>query len=85
MIYKIYKIECLTTGKIYIGQTRTNMKNRISAHISCFNTKNIWTFCHSYDVFVNNNFTVEVIDEVECDITSEANYNLETFYMKYFN
>ena len=90
MIYKIYKIECLTTGKIYIGQTRNDIKSRIISHITVFNNKNKWTYCHSYPVFINNNFTIEVIDEVEYDdFTTYENKKqiryLETFYMKYFN
>lgn len=82
MIYKIYKIECLTTGKIYIGQTRNFINTRICHHISVFNNKR--DFCYSHDVLLNNNFSVEIIDEVEDIEGSEAYRNLESFYMKYF-
>ena len=90
MIYKIYKIECLTTGKIYIGQTRTDIKKRINSHIQTFNTGYELYYCHSHDVLLNNNFTIEIIDEMECDdFKSYENKKqiryLETFYMKYFN
>lgn len=94
MKFKIYKIECLTTGKIYIGQTRNDIKKRINSHILGFN--NGYKYCHSYDVLLNNNFTIEVIDEVDCVYVSKSsicrngkyNYflpnNLEAYYMNYF-
>ena len=99
MKFKIYKIECLTTGKIYIGQTRTDIKKRINSHIQTFNSGYELYYCHSHDVLLNNNFTIEVIDEVDCnclcqngnnyDIWSKYNHclpnNLEVFYMNYFN
>ncbi len=66
MIYKIYKIECLTTGKIYIGQTRNKVKNRIGNHISTFNKFCGCDYCYSHEVLLNNNFTIEIIDEVDC-------------------
>jgi len=98
MIYKIYKIECLTTGKIYIGQTRNKIRSRIIGHITTFNS-GISGYCdysYSHDILLNNNFSIEVIDEVNCnclcknifDINCKYNAllpnNLEAFYMNYF-
>ena len=72
---KIYKIECHTTGLIYIGSTTATLKRRLSNH-KCSRTP------ISNQVLENNNYEIILIENYPCQnktelLTKEGKYQKE--------
>lgn len=89
----IYKIENLVNGKVYIGQTINNPKNRLNDHKSMLRRnahdnsylQNAWNK-HSeknFEFKVINKYPISQLDEIEISLISKYNnlgkcYNLES-------
>jgi len=67
---KIYKIVCNTTGNIYIGSTIKDLKYRLTRHLNdyvSFNNKiKGVTYRTSFEIFKNNNYQIELIENFPC-------------------
>ncbi len=72
---KIYKITCLDTNNIYYGSTTKqylcNRKSEHKAMIKRYDEGKIKRKCESYDIIKNNNFTFELVEELECENKQE--------------
>jgi len=62
---KIYKITCNVTGVCYIGSTVQELEDRMSNHKSAYNGG--YLQCMSREVFKNNNYIYEVIEDYPCE------------------
>jgi hypothetical protein len=71
---KIYKIECLTTGLIYIGSTtKQYLSQRIVEHRSNYKRYQDGN-CHyltSFKVLENDNYLIELLESVDCNSKDE--------------
>jgi hypothetical protein len=72
---KIYKIECLTTGLIYVGSTtKKYLSERLTAHRGNFNSykKGITTaYMTSFKILENDNYRIDLIEAVNCNSKDE--------------
>ena len=62
---KIYRIDCLTTGKIYIGSTcQPTAAKRLAKHVSGFKTwkKTVKGFVTSYPIIERDNCNISIIE-----------------------
>ena len=84
----IYKYTNLVNGKVYIGQTIQELKERHSKHISvAFGKEN----GHGYDYLIHkalrkygvDNFTLEVIDRVDNALLNDKEREYIAFYNSY--
>ena len=71
---KVYKLECLTTGLIYIGSTtKEYLSQRLADHIRAFrmyqNGKGY--LITSFKVLENNNYRIELLESVNCSSKDE--------------
>ena len=73
---KIYKIKCNKTGLVYVGSTcEKYLSSRLSKHLGSYKkyikepTKHPYTT--SYEVLKNNDFSIELIEKVSCEIKEE--------------
>ena len=57
---KIYKLICLTTGKIYIGSTTKTLKKRLIEHKSAAKTET----CSSKQIIANNNYVILLVKAI---------------------
>ena len=67
---KIYKIECLTTGLIYVGSTTKDyLSQRLTKHICAYRQylKGTYRFTTSFKIIENNNYRIELLEEVKCE------------------
>ena len=67
---KIYKIECLTTGLIYVGSTtKPYLKQRLGKHIDTYKQylKGNYNYTRSFDILKNDNYRIELLEEVNCE------------------
>lgn len=83
-MYKIYKITCLITNKVYIGKTtKNNVKERWYEHVTNALTKNLQThLCNAIRLYGDNQFLIEAIDYA--DNEEELNKK-EKYWIKYYN
>ena len=66
---KIYKIECLTTGLIYVGSTTKDyLSQRLTKHICAYRQylRGTYRFTTSFKIIENNNYRIELLEEVNC-------------------
>ena len=68
---KIYKIQCDTTGLVYIGSTTQAISQRMSNHISTF--KGGYSLCSSQCVLQKNNYRYSLIEEYPCESREQLN------------
>lgn len=84
MIGVVYKVECNVTGLIYYGSTIQKLNVRVNKHRYNCNlyhaNNNPRIYCTSFKVFENNNYNVELIENVEFDNISELKAR-ERFYI----
>ena len=81
---KIYKIECLTTGLIYVGSTTKDyLSQRLTRHKSTYKQylKGKYPFVSSFQIFENNNYRIELLEEVNCE-TKDQLLMREGHYIK---
>ena len=67
---KIYKIECLTTGLIYVGSTTKDyLSQRLAKHKSHYNDyiQGKQRFNTSFTIIENNNYRIYLLEEVNCE------------------
>ena len=66
----IYKIECLTTGLIYVGSTTKEfLSQRLAKHKHHYNEyiNGKHRFTTSFIILENNNYHIELLEEVNCE------------------
>jgi hypothetical protein len=66
---KIYKLECYTTGLIYIGSTTQSLIQRLQGHKKDYkyylNEKCNYTT--SFKILENDNYNIVLLEECPCD------------------
>lgn len=79
----IYKITNNLNGKVYIGQTIQNIKERFYQHcaVKCSNDVLKMAIHKAILKYGKQNFSIEVIEEVESENLNER----EIYWIKYFN
>lgn len=76
---KIYKLVCDTTNKQYIGSTIQTLPQRLSAHK--YNYKNNLEKYSSTEIFKNNNYRIELLENYYCN-TKEELLKRERYYIE---
>lgn len=77
----IYKITNLLNGKIYIGQTRMTVKQRMYKHYSRANQDDITGIDAAIKKYGKENFSVETLEECEEEKLDER----ERYYINLFS
>lgn len=77
----IYKITNLLNGKIYIGQTRMTVKQRMYKHYSRANQDDITGIDAAIKKYGKENFSVEILEECEEEKLDER----ERYYINLFS
>jgi hypothetical protein len=78
---KIYKIVCNKTGLIYIGSTTKNtIQTRLKEHEGRFK-KNTGGKYTCYEILKNNDYKIELLEEVNCNSKDELK-NKERYYIE---
>ena len=79
----IYKITNIINGKIYIGQTIQNVKERFYQHCAtkCSNEVLNMAIHKAIKKYGKSNFTLEVIEEVDRNTLNDR----EKFWIEYYN
>lgn len=78
---KIYKIVCNKTGLIYIGSTTKNtIQTRLKEHEARFK-KNTGGKYTCYEILKNNDYKIELLEEVNCNSKDELK-NKERYYIE---
>ena len=81
----IYKIYDNTNGNVYYGSTKELVSKRIAKHkakYNCYLNKNINTsYCKSYEIIKNNDYSYCVVEEVEYENKWEL-LNKERYYIE---
>lgn len=84
---KIYKITNKINGKIYIGQTTKTLKERFNAHCWGVSMNDQYHFNMAIKSAIRKygkeNFTIELIEEVETDKLNEREVYWISFYDSY--
>ena len=81
---KLYKIECLTTGLIYVGSTTEKyLCKRLVRHTIDYRRylKGNYAFTRSFLILENNNYRIELIEEVNCE-TKDQLHKREGHYIR---
>ena len=70
---KIYKIECLTTNKIYIGSTTQPLSKRLTNHVSEYKRylNGKVPYITAFDILKGNNYRIYLIEKYSCDTKEE--------------
>jgi hypothetical protein len=71
---KIYRIDCLTTGNVYIGSTKEKtLSLRLSKHKASFKYWNSGKGFHqsSFEVLKNDNYKITLIELFPCNTKDE--------------
>lgn len=64
-IGKIYKLECLNTGKVYIGSTTCKyLSQRLSSHVNCYKrwVRGQRSFITSFQIIEGGNYEISLIE-----------------------
>lgn len=87
MLGKIYKITNKINGKIYIGQTTKTLEERFQKHCWGTTLKDIYHFNmaikQAIKKYGKENFTIELIEQVEKDKLDEREVYWISFYNSY--
>ena len=80
---KIYRLDCLTTGKVYIGSTtKETLAMRLTEHVSQFKK---WiegkTVITSFQIIENGNYKISLIELYPCDSKDELTAR-ESYYIR---
>ena len=81
---KIYKIVDNTNGNIYVGSTTEKyLSKRLQRHLSNYKywIKNNKIYYSSFEIFKNNNYYIELIENVNCNDIYELR-NRERYYIE---
>ena len=71
---KIYKIECLTTGKVYIGSTtQKKLSQRLAEHVRHYKMflENKFVYMTSYEVLKEGHYQITLVKLFLCNIHDE--------------
>lgn len=77
---KIYKIECKTSGDIYIGSTYCTLNDRLQTHKKYPKEQKI----RSYDILQNNNYEILLLENYPC-YSKQQLERREGWYQKNIN
>lgn len=78
----IYKITCLVTNKVYIGQTKQHYLNRFIQHKSHARTgQSHHKLANAFRKYGDNNFIIEILEECDYDKLDER----ERYWIQYYN
>ena len=79
----IYKLTDNTNGNVYIGSTQQNLSTRISIHKAQYRQYLLNKTNHltAFEIIKNNNFTAEILEELEFNDRKQLN-QLEGHYQK---
>lgn len=78
----IYKITNQVNGKVYIGQTHFTVEHRFKQHIKNYNVEHRKQILYkAFDKYGLKNFTVETVEEVECERLDER----EMYWIAYYD
>jgi gas vesicle protein len=66
---KIYKIECYTTGLVYIGSTIQSLIQRLQSHRWDYNRylNGKFRFITSFKILENDNYNIVLLEEYPCE------------------
>jgi hypothetical protein len=79
---KIYKLECYTTGLIYIGSTIQPLIQRLQGHKRDYNYYlNGKNYITSFEIIENKNYNIILLEEYPCD-NKEQLHAKEAEYIK---
>jgi hypothetical protein len=81
---KIYRIDCLTTGQVYIGSTKEKtLSLRLSKHKASFKYWNSGKGCHqtSFEILKHGNFKISLIELFPCNTKDELT-SREGYYIR---
>lgn len=81
----IYKIICLTTGKLYIGQTLRTIKKRWKRHIRDAKKGSEHKFHRAIRKYGEENFTVEELLAVSAPTKKELKAQLDSLEIEYIS
>jgi hypothetical protein len=71
---KIYKLECLTTGKVYIGSTtKQYLSQRLTSHRYCFDAwkKGKMRYVTAYEIIECNDYQITLLEAYPCSSLDE--------------
>ena len=69
---KIYRLDCLTTGKVYIGSTtKTTLAMRLTEHVSCYKHRTEGKRLDSFQIIENGNYKISLIELCPCNSKDE--------------
>ena len=71
---KVYKIECTTTGKAYIGSTTKPLDQRLQSHVEDYQKYKSGLkvgYLTSYKVLENHTYQITLLESVSCDSKTE--------------
>ena len=65
---KIYKLQCLNTGKVYYGSTTLNLSLRMAQHKYHYklHKQNKFHYCSSYEIIEGGNYKIELVEDYKC-------------------
>ena len=85
---KIYKIECLTTNKIYYGSTcEPTLSRRLAQYTGLFKKYKLMIDKDErfnkkvFSILENNNYKISLVENIICNTKDELKTR-ETFYIK---
>jgi hypothetical protein len=81
---KIYRIDCLTTGEVYIGSTcQPTLAKRLAQHVSeCKRWKSgKKVFVSSYPIIERDNYKISLVELIQCNSRDEL-IAREGFYIR---
>jgi hypothetical protein len=82
---KVYRLDCLTTGKVYIGSTcHPTVAQRLAEHVSRFKKWKAGNkyYTSSFEVLEQENYKITLVELYPCDskdeLTSREGYFIRT-------
>ena len=80
---KIYKIVCNKTGLIYYGSTTKQLRTRLKEHEARFKKNNGGKYT-CYQILENNDYKIELVEEVSCQSKKELR-DREAYYIRNYD
>jgi hypothetical protein len=81
---KIYKLECLTTGKVYIGSTtKQYLSQRLAQHISHYKQWKNGKCCYitSFEILEADNYQMTLLESCACESVDQL-HAMERHFIK---
>jgi hypothetical protein len=65
---KIYKLQCLNTGKVYYGSTTMNLRLRLAQHKYFYklHKQGKFHYCSSYEIIEGGNYEIYLVENYRC-------------------